>query len=284
MTTFRLKMVILLFLVLLLKGCTGHQPAETAFQETFPAADSVAATGPQRSLARTASMEFQAKDVSKAIRFIEKTTSQNGGLVIHTRLSNEIDQTRTYTVSKDSLLQIRHYTPSGEISVRLPDSHLEETMRAIEKEASFLDRLTIDSEELTYSLLEQKLALRRSEKSIASARKSKEEFKWYNREKADQAKVANLVLHDKLSYCTLHIRLKGAVMQSGELTVNTGRHSGSSFPQRLTDAWLQGWYILTDLFFLIMQCWGLVLILLIIYLIFRMLRTARQLHRRIEQR
>ena len=173
-----------------------------------------------RKFIRTADLKFKVKNVIHSTYDIENITLKNGGFVTYTNLTSHIDYVNTIKTSKDSAIEITHFTMINNMVIRIPNTLLDTTLREIARNINFLDYRVIKADDVALQLLSNSLTQKRiakAENRLTNAidnrgKKLKEttqaeELLLDKQEQADNAMISNLSLKDKIEYSTITLQV-----------------------------------------------------------------------------
>jgi hypothetical protein len=237
-----------------------------------------------RKFIRTAEMQFRVKNVLQATYSIEEIAKQFDGFVTYTHLASTINKKTVTPVSVDSSLETLYYTVDNDITLRVPNTKLDTTLKTISLLIDYLDYRTIKAEDVALQMLTNKLAQDRANKSSKriegdideQGRKLKkttvaEELLNQTREQADAAKIANLTLQDKIKFSTITLNIYQRQTIKRELIANDKNIDAYTpgFGTQLGHALKWGWHLLEEVIVFVVRLWGLVLLGLFAYLIYQ---------------
>jgi len=106
-----------------------------------------------RKFIRTADLKFKVKNVIKSTYDIENITNRQGGFVTYTNLTSDIDRVFITTVSADSSLESTYYTVTNTVTLRVPNTKLDTTLREIARNIDYLDYRVIKAEDVALQVL-----------------------------------------------------------------------------------------------------------------------------------
>ena len=233
---------------------------------------------------RTADLKFKVKSVVNATYAIENITNQLGGFVTFTELNSNIDNSTTTAVSADSSLETTYYTVENKIILRVPNTQLDTTLKSISTLIDYLDYRIIKADDVALNLLANNLTQQRSnknEKRLTDAidnrgKKLKEttnaeELLLRKQEQSDDAKISNLSLQDQINFSTVSINIYQRQAIKRELISNNKNIAEYTpgFGSRIIDSFKAGWEIVQRLIIFITQIWGLILIAVIVYFLYK---------------
>ena len=80
----------------------------------------------------------------------------------NSQLETNILSEETYPTTKDSALEVRRYTVSNQMSVRVPQKNLSEFLNSLNDEIQFLDHRNITAEDISLEIYKSRLEEERS--------------------------------------------------------------------------------------------------------------------------
>jgi len=285
------KIILGFVLSVLFIGCTPKKAEEA------PSVDSTAVSMVSSSAAvenkkdsthkfiRTADLKFKVKSVIKSTYNIEELTARMGGFVTYTELNSSIDDTETKSVSADSSLVITHFTVTNSITLRVPNTKLDSTLKLISANIDYLDHRIIKADDVALQMLSNNLAIKRSAKNESRITKAidnrgkklnetttAEEVVLNKQEQADNARVANLSLRDQMNFSTINLVIYQRQAVRHELVANDKniKEYESGFGTKILDSISNGWNMLEAVIVFIFNLWGLVLLGVIIFVLYKL--------------
>ena len=285
------KIILGFVLSVLFIGCTPKKAEEA------PSVDSTAVSMVSSSAAvenkkdsthkfiRTADLKFKVKSVIKSTYNIEELTARMGGFVTYTELNSSIDDTETKSVSADSSLVITHFTVTNSITLRVPNTKLDSTLKLISANIDYLDHRIIKADDVALQMLSNNLAIKRSAKNESRITKAidnrgkklnetttAEEVVVNKQEQADNARVANLSLRDQMNFSTINLVIYQRQAVRHELVANDKniKEYESGFGTKILDSISNGWNMLEAVIVFIFNLWGLVLLGVIIFVLYKL--------------
>jgi Domain of unknown function (DUF4349) len=287
------KIILGLGLAILLFGC-GHadykemasRPMADSTSNAFISSSAAVETGKDttRQFIRTASLKFKVKSVIKSTYDIENITNRHGGFVTYTNLTSNIDKVTITAVSADSSLETTYYTVINSITLRVPNTKLDTTLKEISNNIDYLDFRVIKAEDVALQMLSNNLTQERSAKNeerLTTAidnrgKKLKEttiaeELLLSKQEQADNAKIANLSLTDQIKFSTINLSIYQRQTIKRELISNDKNIDGyePGFGAKLLEAFKYGWNILEAFIVLLAKLWGLFLFAIVVYFLYK---------------
>lgn len=225
---------------------------------------------------RVADLRFRVKDVVRATLGIEDIVGAHDGWVTKTQLRSEPRGTTTIPVSEDSLLEVSRYELVNTITMRVPNTALDSTLRQIGRWVDLFDHRNILADDIRLRMMANAMAVRRAKAHsvrVANAiddkgRKLKEtlsadEALQASDEKRDQGILNNLELADRVTYSTVTVDIYQRTLIRREMIANERSIEGyrPSLWSRLTDALADGWRLVEMAITGLISIWPIVLLL-----------------------
>ena len=238
----------------------------------------------ERKFVRTADLRFKVKSVVKATYDIEDVVNRQGGFVTYTNLASTVDNTSSTQVSEDSTLETTFYNVTNTMTIRVPNDKLDTTLKEIAKNVDYLDYRIIKADDVALQLLSNELTQKRAAKNetrVANAIDTKgkklgditdaEESLVNKQEAADNARIANLMLLDQVSFSTITINIYQQQTLKRELICNnkSTKEYEPTFGVKIFESLQFGWDMLETIIVSILKLWGLILLALVAYIIYR---------------
>ncbi|HRH39421.1 MAG TPA: DUF4349 domain-containing protein, partial [Flavobacteriales bacterium] len=276
----------------MLEASTPAPPAVTQGEAPQTMSSSAARTSgdTSRRFIRTADLRFRVKDVVKTTYAIEDLVGGMGGHVEFTELTSRIDNRYTTPISADSLLETTKFTVMTHATLRVPVAKLDTTLKSLARFVDFLDHRTVKAEDVRLMLLANRMEQQRVEHHAERVRqaiddqghKLKETMPAEDRlldrqEQADNAKLSNLGLEDRIAYSTITLDVYQRQSTRHELLPNEQSIDAyqPSFFSELGSALHDGWKLLMHFFLFLARSWSVLLILLVAFVIGRRLLRAK---------
>jgi hypothetical protein len=239
-----------------------------------------------RKFIRTAEMKFRVRNVFDATYTIEGIAKQFDGFVTYTNLVSELNDKTIVRMSEDSSLETLHYTVENSLTLRVPNTRLDTTLKTIASLIDYLDYRIIKADDVALQMLANKMEQERAvknERRLTDAIDSKgrklnettraEEQIVNRQEQADRAKIANLSLQDQINFSTVKINIYQRPSIKQSLISNENIDSFKpGLGSRMIEGFKAGWRILEDIIVFIAQIWWLLLGGVIAYLGYRFFR------------
>lgn len=287
------KIIVVLGLLLSFAACNNSENRKEA---NIVVADSSAAISISSSAAvengkdtihkfvRTADLKFKVKSVIKSTYDIEDITNRQGGFVTFTNLTSNVNNVSTTAISADSSLETTNYLVTNTITLRVPNTKLDTTLKEISRNIDFLDYRIIKAEDVALSILSNNLAQKRAAKNeerLTNAIDNRgkklnetavaEEVLLSKQEQADNAKISNLSLKDQINFSTIQLSIyqretiKREVISNNKNIAAYEPEFGSKFLESLE----YGWEILGNFIIFLTKFWGLLLFGVIVYFLYK---------------
>lgn len=295
-----MQKVIFLSLAALLAACVmscapKNEKYEDRMEATAPMSDSVAIEGISSSAAvatasdtarkfiRTADLKFKVKEVIKATYIIEDIVRENGGFVTETNLTSSTENEERKRVSDDSVLLVTRYTIRNYITIRVPNTLLDTTLKQIAPIIEYLDYRNIKATDVGLDVLSNRLAVMRSrrhnqrvEPTLNGNQKSDERVKaseslMNSEEQADQAAIANLTLADKINFSTIYLEMYQNASTKYSLVGDARNYDKfrPGFGKQMAEAFHDGFQLFKAFLLLLIRLWWLVFIAIVIFIYFQ---------------
>ncbi len=233
---------------------------------------------------RTADLKFRVKSVIKSTYDIEDLTARQGGFITYTNLTSNINNVLTTAVSKDSSLETTYYLVNNAITLRVPNTKLDTTLKEIAKNIDYLDYRIIKAYNVGLPILSNNLIQKRSlknEERITKAIDNKggklnettvaEEVLLNKQEQADNAKISNLSLRDQINFSTISLSIYQRETLKRELISNDKNIDAyqPNLGSKIMQALKSGWLILASIILFLMKLWGVLLFIIVALLLYK---------------
>ena len=228
-----------------------------------------------RRMIRTADIKFKVKDVIKATYNIENIVIKHDGFVENTNLASQYIHTQKTTIKEDSVLLTTYYTVVNNLTLRVPNTQLDTTLKEIAQFVDFMDYRIINATDVTLHLLSKRLEqirLARYDSRMINAIDNQgkrlndvsnaEDNLLRKQAQADEAKLTNLQILDKIKFSTITLSLYQNQSIKYEVIAKekTIKPYSEPFGTRFTDALKFGWTIIVDGFLFLVNIWSVILI------------------------
>jgi hypothetical protein len=223
---------------------------------------------------RTADLRFQVKNAARATIQVEDIVLRQGGFVIQSSLNSNIESQKSTPISRDSVLQTTRFSTGSQLTLRVPCTQLDTTLRAIGRLAEFLQYRHVQAEDVSLQLLEKELvrlreSLYQSELAQTPENKNapKPERTRDSRAATDEARLEALKLQDQIQYSTIRVELYEQARMLQTIVANTDVTPPLGL--RLRQALASGGELALTLLVGIVQLWGVLLVLGIVLLFWK---------------
>ena len=257
---------------------------DAAYSNVSSSAAVISKKDSSRKFVRTADLKFKVKSVVKSSYDIEDIVNRQGGFVTLTNLASNVDNVSNAQVSEDSTLETTYYNVTNTITIRVPNNKLDTTLKEIARNIDYLDYRIIKADDVALQILSNELTQKRAAKNetrLANAIDSKgkklnetsaaEEVLLSKQEAADNAKIANLSLLDQVNFSTININIYQRQTQKREMicTNKSTKEYEPNFGIKILSSLTFGWDILESFIVFVVKLWGLFLLGLIAFLVYR---------------
>jgi hypothetical protein len=274
-----------------LEAMADSAAATTAAQSSPPTAVPISSSAAvvstrdsTRKFLRTASLKFKAKDAIKTTYAIEDIVSRFDGFVASTQLNSNIDRQTTVAISEDSSLETTYYTIVNNMTLRVPNTKLDSTLKAIAPLVDFLDYRNVSANDIALSLLSNELTQRRIgqheqrlKKAIDNRGRRLEETTTAEEnvlnklEQADNAKIDNLSLMDQVAFSTVNLSIYQRQSFRREVVPNDNNieEYEPGLGTRLLEGLEIGWAAFSAVLVFLAKFWALIAVVVVLLLLYR---------------
>ncbi|WP_118973519.1 DUF4349 domain-containing protein [Taibaiella koreensis] len=285
-------------ITLLMSGCARYESNSESVPATGSAdpqatqtTDSAMAI-PGRQFIRTSDMKFRVKDVATTTYQIEALTRNAGGFVTYTHLESTTDERNVKALSSDSALETLHYTVINTMTLRVPNNRLDSTLNAIAALVDYLDYRTIKADDVALQFKANQLTQARTADYGSRTRRAidnrghklqetvaAEEAATDRRKEADEAALANLSLHDQVSFSTVSLSLYQRSQTKRWIIPNNDNADDyrPGFGLRIAESLQSGWRLVQDVIVLLTRLWLVLLLAILGYVLYRRYRPRKVL-------
>jgi Domain of unknown function (DUF4349) len=235
---------------------------------------------PERKFIRTAEVKCKVKSVVNTTADIENICTAQGGFVIYTNLASNVDEHTETPISADSLLETTHYTITNTMTLRVPNTKLDTTLKDIAKLVDYLDYRIIKADDVSLQILANNFTQKRATNNysritndIENNRKKlsettdAEEIVLSKQEQADNAKIANLSLNDQIKFSTINLSIyqRQGIKRAIIFNENNIEKYEIGFGYKLLEGFVYGWSLLKEFFVILSKLWSVFLCGFLIY-------------------
>lgn len=268
------------------KSATEAVSSEPA--NTVSSSAAVEKKGEKRKFIRTADLRFKAKSVAKTTYAIENITTKMGGFVTYTNLRSETNSEETSKINTDSSVVTKRFTVINDMVLRVPNTKLDSTLKAITPLIDHLDVRVIKADDVSLKMLSNQMAQSRSSentKRLENAIDGKgkklnditnaEEALAAKKEAGDQSKIDNLSLKDQVDFSTVNIAMYQRESVSREMVANIDNDKYvQDFGSRMSGSLENGWKIITAILVFLTNLWPFLLIGILIIITLKRYKRA----------
>lgn len=260
--------------VLLVAACSGgpshyskedESPVVTADSTNF-ANDITALNSPSRKRVRTADVRCRVNNVFNAVSTLEHTIIGVNGMIAESTMQNEFGITQDVSYSADSLKRVQLYTPTANLTLRVPVTSLDSVVRTLTSMATFIDYRTLKEEDKTLAYLSN--ALKNDAPAPAAIKPAAKgtpldvvTYQDQQQNAATDRRIANLAILDDVHYATFSVQLFQPQQADIQVIVNPDRVTRAGFGTRILTALGTGADILSSLFLFLLSCWPFLILL-----------------------
>jgi len=297
-----LPVLLVCLVIVFMNSCAPSQTSkEESSSQSSQSADQPAAVSSSaaveagsdtnRKFIRTAELRFRVPDVINTTYKIEDISKRNGGFVTYTNLTSTVDFEENKSVSTDSTLYVTHYTVTNSMTLRVPNTELDTTLKQLAPLIDFLDYRIIKATDVGLDLLSNRLTQQRVQKHdsrISKATDSKKntltdvtsasESILYSQEKADQALISNLTLKDQISFSTINLQLyqRSAIKYSLVANQKNIKAYEPGFGKKAADALRTGFDVFKIFILFLLQIWWLILLTAAAFFVYPKIRKRKK--------
>lgn len=291
-----LKQFIIIFSIAALSSCAGESSrysdenakAEAALyaDSTFISSSAAVESGADttRKFIRTADLKFKVNDVIQSTYDIENITTRFGGFVTYTHLASNVNAVTLTPVSADSSLESTSFEVVNTITLRIPNTQLDTTLKEISHNIEFLDFRTITADNVALQILANKLIQKRAAKNesrltLAIDGKGRklhettdaEELLMSRGEQGDNALLSNLSLADQINFSTVTLAIYQRPSVKREL-ISNGKNIEAfqpGFGSKIGESFQIGWMGVTEFIVALATLWPLIALTILVYFLYR---------------
>lgn len=207
---------------------------------------------------RTALLKFKVKSVIKSTNDIEDIANKHGGFVIYTNLSSNIKDFTRIAISADSTLETTNYIVTNSITLRVPNTKLDTTLKEIARNIDYLDYRIIKAQDVALQMLSDSLTQKRLEKN------------------AERQTISNLSLKDQVNFSTISLYIYQRQELKREVVSNEKNIDAyePNFVSRLLESLKFGWDILESFIIFLTKIWGLFFFGIVAFWLYKRYRHA----------
>ncbi len=217
-----------------------------------------------RRMVREASVDFTATDVIKTGLAIDKLTYEAGGFVEQKNIDFQVLDTQSQSISDGKIRVFEKVNPVAQIVVRVPSEKAAGFVNQLLPLMYFLNQQQYSAKRYELKLLEEKIAQTQSVPSDTR-----------NSQLSEIAHLTQMEVQDRVRYSTISLIVNqpSTVRERIDVDVDAvARLNGDSFWKRAWNGVQYGWQFVLDLLVILITVWPLYLIVLILYVLYRVLK------------
>jgi hypothetical protein len=259
--------------VLLAAACSGGPASEsTAMDSAIVAADSTAFShditainSPSRKRVRTADLRCRVTNVFEAVSVLEHVVSTTGGMIAESTLQNEAVLTRDLPYCSDSLKRVQLYTPTANLTLRVPVTNLDSVVRTLTSMATFIDYRILKEEDKTLAYLAN--ALKNNAPTPAALKPASKgttldvaTYQDHKQAVSTDRRIENLAILDDVHYATFSVQIFQPQQVDIQVIANPETITRAGFGTRTVAALSTGAENFRGLLLFLIECWPLLLL------------------------
>ncbi|NCD71555.1 DUF4349 domain-containing protein [Mucilaginibacter agri] len=217
-------------------------------------------------LVKTGSINFKVKNVDRASETISALTTKYGGMVMHHNVRSDVEQTKDFHLSNDSMMRVSSIRTAADLTVKIPSVKLEEFMNEVSHLSLYVTERKMDIEDKSFDYLADQLKLQNRNQFIAQQKKGKVVVKSPSAvldlkdDMVDQ-QVNNLRINDAVKYSIIDLHCFQSNYINKEIIANDDPAAYQiSYLNRIGTALQNGVLIFGDLMVTLANLWVLLLI------------------------
>jgi hypothetical protein len=260
-------------------------PATTS-QVEASAADSagtvLSLADPARKILRTADLRCRVRDAYAAASALETAVRSIGGAIAESRLQATESYTEEVAHGDDSLKQIRTFTTSAHLTLRVPVAQLDSIVQLVPHNAVFLHHRTLAQEDATLRYLGAELKNKSADhtrEALAKARKTGDvitaaEYDAKRTERSIDRRIENLDILDRAAFATLTVEYYQPQSVDEQVVVNPAAAARTPLGARMAMAIRSGWRGMESLVVAVVALWPLWLLTVAGVMLYRAIRRG----------
>jgi hypothetical protein len=246
---------------------TFHEATATADSTTF-SNEITSINSPSRKRVRTADVRCRVNNVFNATSALEHVVNSMDGIVVESTMQNEFGVTKEIPYSADSLKHIQLYSPTANLTLRVPAAKLDSVVQSLTAMASFIDYRTLKSQDKTLDYLSN--ALKNNEQGnteetappVPVKKKALDVIAYEDRKKENiiDRKIVNMAILDDVNYATFSVQLFQPQIADVQIIINPDRITRAGFGAELLTALRNGADIFKNVLLFFLQLWPFLLL------------------------
>lgn len=223
-------------------------------------------TSASRKRIRTADVRCRVTDVFRASTRMEQVVSSVQGIVVESTLKNEYAKQYDLPYTSDSLRRMQLYTPTANLTLRVPVASLDSVVNTLTAMAAFIDHRALTDQDYTLAYLANALKNKKAGHSAGTITTNKNtttldvaKYEDQQEETKIDRSISNLKLLDDVAYATFTVELFQSQAASVETVINPHYVSRAGFGAELRTAVAGGANMLRDLLLFFVNIWPLMI-------------------------
>lgn len=223
--------------------------------------DLASLVSPSRKRVRAADVRCRVTNVFKAATQLEHAVSTVRGVIVESNMKNESVQQFEMPYTPDSLKRIQLYTPTANLTLKVPVEHLDTVVGILTSMAVLIDHRLLTDKDYTLDYLSTALKNKASQqvaKVVPDKKTSTLDAARYEeaqKEKAVDRSISNLQILDDVAYATFTVQLFQPEVSDVQAVVNPRQISRAGFGTEMWTATRQGATMLRNILIAMMQVW-----------------------------
>ncbi len=248
-------------LAIILSSCAngGQNEYLASADSTSFAGNAADINSSSRKISKEADIKCRVTDVLATTTHIEQMVKSMGGLVAESSFENAVIDQRQYSYTTDSLKQVRTYTPTAHLTLRVPAQYLDSMMQTLPAMVSFVEQRKLQQTDLTLAYLGNALKKQVTDTVTQTAQQLT----------AVDRRMENLHILDRVNYATLTVALVQPPQVYAEIIADTDAAIRAPFYKRIGQSFLKGVIVLEEMVVALLTIWPVWLIVLGIVIWYR---------------
>ncbi|SEN57102.1 protein of unknown function [Chitinophaga rupis] len=239
---------------------------EVQADSTKFANDITALNSPSRKRVRTADVRCRVNNVFHAASILEQVVTGLNGIIVESHLQNEFGVLKEVSYTTDSLKRIQLYTPTANLTLRVPAASLDSVVHALTGMAAFIDYRTLKEQDKTWDYLTNALKNKKMDASPVKPGKDStplDVMAYQDRKKeyAFDRKIMNLAILDDVNYATFTVQLFQPQVADVQVVVNPEQVTRAGFGTELLTALRNGADAFRSVVLFLLQLWPFLILL-----------------------
>ncbi|NLR67031.1 DUF4349 domain-containing protein [Chitinophaga varians] len=223
-------------------------------------------TAASRKRVRTADVRCRVTDVFHASTRMEQVVSSVQGIVVESTMKNQYAGQYDLPYTADSLKRMQLYTPTANLTLRVPVASLDSVVSILTSMAVLIDYRTKTDQDYTLAYLANALKNKKAGQHAAKVVTDKNtttldvaKYEDQQEETKVDRSISNLKILDDVAYATFTVELFQSQAASMETIINPRYVSRAGFGTEVRTAVVDGANLLRDLLLFFIQVWPLLI-------------------------